>query len=197
MNSKTRQLLTALSHVSSNPSFMKWRPLAASLLFLFLLFDSGWVWAVSMDAPTSYLLDSERMAHYSRDPEVIVSFYGYYTSTEDVAGARWLNRQVSSSSTISNVASSVCADWYTRDELLVSYGGLPHPGPSVPENFLPDKCDFREGYVYLSFVNTVYGVGSRDNPRNFTWPIAQISPEINADNVIYSNGGTTIYTYPD
>jgi len=203
LNSKIRRLFSALFHVSLRvPAMrcaMKWRFWAATLLFLFFLFDSGWIWAVSLSNPTSVLLDSERIKHQG-DPPAGVTFYGVYTSSKDVAAARWLSPQFGSA------VSSLCADYWARNNVLTSYGGLTRANATIPTYFLPSLCDFRKGYVFLSELNTVYGVGievgesggtkASQNNLQSSWPIAQISPELNSDNVIYSNGGTTIYNYP-
>lgn len=201
LNSKIRGLFSALSHVSLRVPAMhsatRWRLSAATLLFLFFLFDSGWIWAVSLDNPTSVLLDSERIKH---NPAGGAGFYGHYTSSKDIAAARWLSPQFGSA------VSSLCADYWTRNNVLTSYGGLSRHNAPIPTYFLPDKCDFRKGYVFLSELNTVYGIGidvgaagptkASQSTIESTWLIVQISPELNSDNVIYSNGGTTIYNYP-
>ena len=198
---KTRRLLSTLTNISLRvpaPRFVtNWRLSAATLLFLFLLFDSGWVWAVSLDTPTSNLLDSERLLH---SPEGAVVYYGQYLSSQDVAGAHWLSRQF-------GVVSFLCTDYWTRQNVLTSYGGLSRDASSISTHILPNEygCDFPgRGYLFLSVLNTVYGIGTSLNAGtgnqtsipSSTWPISQISPELLSDNVIYSNGGTTIYTYP-
>jgi len=199
LNSTIRRLFSALTNVSLRIPTIKtrfitnWRLSAATLLFLFLLFDSGWVWAVSLDNPTSLLLDSERILH-NPNPAVIASYYGYYISSEDVAAARWLSPQF-------GVVRLLCTDYWTRNNVLTSYGGLSRENSPIPTYFLPE-CNFREGYVFLSVLNTVHGIGisvgggARKPMSNSTWPISQISSELMSDNMIYSNGGTTIYTYP-
>ena len=201
LNSKIRELFSALSHASlrvpATRSATNWRLSAATLLFLFFLFDSGWIYAVSLDNPTSVLLDSARM---KLNPAGAVLFYGEYTSSKDVAAARWLTPQLGSES-------SLCADSWTRSNVLTSYGGLGRYASNPHTYYLPEyECDFRDGYVFLSDFNTVYGIGisagadigtgASQAITNSTWPIAQISSELNSDNLIYSNGGTTIYNYP-
>jgi uncharacterized membrane protein len=197
LTSIIRRLFSALTHlplrVPATRSITNWRLSAATLLFLFLLFDSGWVWAVSLDNPTSLLLDSERILH---SPDGAANYYGQYISPEDVAAARWLSPQF-------GVVRSLCADYWTRDNVLTSYGGLSRDTSSIRTYFLPE-CDFRGGaYVFLSVLNTVYGIGIGFGAGVGTqssvipmWPISQISSELMSDNMIYSNGGTTIYTYP-
>jgi len=167
----------------------KGRILAATILFSFLLFDSGWVWAVSMDRPTSFLLDSQRMLTYP-EPSLRADLLTYYTAAEDIAGARWLRPQLSS-------GLSLCSDFWSRYNVLTSYGEISRGSDLVPTYFLPDECDFHGAYVYLSVLNTVYGIGTRFSltPENRTWQISDISAELFSGNIIYSNGGTKVYFY--
>jgi len=156
------------------------------MLFLFLLFDSGWVWAVSMDRPTSVLLDHERMLSYP-DLSLRDAFLSYYPAPQDIAGALWLRPLLTS-------GGHVCADSISAAEVLSSYGGVrPYSGAVLVSDLRYD-CDFQEGYVYLSLLNTVYGVG--DFHSISTYPISDISPELYLKNLAYSNGGATIYASP-
>jgi uncharacterized membrane protein len=185
LGSNTRRLISTLrldfprfpSGVSS-----RWL-LAATVLFLFLLFDSGWVWAASMDRPTSVLLDHDRMLSYP-DPSVRDAFFSYDAAPQDIAAAVWLSPQLRN-------GHPVCADSISGTEVLVSYGGgRPYSG-SVPILNLRDDCNFQGEYVYLSVLNTIYGIG--DWHSISTWPISDISPELSSENLVYSNGGATIY----
>jgi uncharacterized membrane protein len=192
LTSIIRRLFSALTHlplrVPATRSITNWRLAAATLLVLFLIFDSGWVWAVSLDNPTSLLLDTERMLHIPGGP---ATYYGHYLSSEDVAGARWL-RQL-------GFVSALCADYLTRNNVLTSYGGFSRGNLSIEIAFLPDtsRCDFPGGgYVFLSALNTVYGIGISSNVSSTPWRISQISSELMSYNMIYSNGATTIYTRP-
>jgi uncharacterized membrane protein len=190
LSSNMRRLISAFridfvrfpSGVSS-----KWL-LAASILFLFLLFDSGWVWAVSMDRPTSILLDHERMLTYP-DPDSSLrdAYLSYYTAPQDIAAAVWLRPILTN-------GGHVCADSISAAEVLASYGGVrPYSGSVLVSDLLYD-CDFQTGYVYFSLLNTVYGVGDFHSIN--TYPISDISPELYLKNLAYSNGGATIYASP-
>lgn len=203
LTSIIRRLFSAFTHLPlrgpETRPIMNWRLAAATLLVLFLLFDSGWVWAVSLSNPTSLLLDSERILH-SSDASQVAGYYGLYLSSEDVDGARWL-RQL-------GFVSSLCADYWTRNNVLTSYGGFSRANLSITTSFLPDlsRCDSHwRGYVFLSVLNTVYGIGISANAgignrsltvSTTTWSITQISSELMSYNTIYSNGGTAICTYP-
>ncbi len=188
LSSTSSRLISVVPQVFSRVSLLlqSKRVLPATILFLFLLFDSGWVWAVSMDRPTSILLDRDRMLSYP-DPSLRTSFFSYYTAPEDIAAALWLRPQ------LANIRSA-CADYFSRDQVLTSYGQIRSYSGSV-FSYLPRQCDFH-GYVYLSTLNTIYGIGTRSNYLNSTWSVSEISAELFSDNVIYSNGGAKIYVYP-
>jgi uncharacterized membrane protein len=163
---------TRLSLPVSSP-----RLLGATILFSYLLFTSGWVWAVSMDSPISLILDRDRMLN---DPSSQRSYYSELTVSQDVAAARWLGSRVAS-------GRSVCADYISRSHVLTSYGGF---SSNQPE--LPSECEFYS-YIYLSVLNTRYGIGAGERNR---WDISEISPELIAKNRICSNGGAVIYVSP-
>ncbi len=153
----------------------KWVP-AATILLCYFMFTSGWVWAMTMTEPSSFMLDSGRMAAYP-DASLKAYFFSYYTAPQDIAGARWLKRYA-----IAELA--VCADWNSRLNVLTSYGGLSRglSGGAL----LPSTCNFAKAYVYLSVLNTVYGIGTQGN-----WPVSELP--IGAHNRVYSDT-STIYT---
>jgi uncharacterized membrane protein len=146
---------------------------AATILLCYFMFTSGWVWALTMTAPSSFVLDSSRMASYP-DDSVKAYFFSYYTAPQDIAGARWLKQY----STTDRV---VCADWNSRLNVLTSYGGLSRGLSNGP--MLPSSCDFTRAYVYLSLLNTVYRVGTQGN-----WSVS-ILP-IDTLNRVYSDTST-------
>lgn len=153
----------------------KWIP-AAAMLLCYFMFTSGWVWAVTMTAPSSFILDSRRMATYS-DPSVKAYFFSYYTVPEDIAGAVWLKGHVIGQHV-------VCADWNSRLNVLTSYGELSRSVSG--EALLPTGCDFQRSYVYLGLLNTQYGIGTQGN-----WSISRLP--LDMLNRIYSDS-STIYS---
>jgi len=158
---------------------------AAALLFSYLLFTSGWVWAVSAERPTSFIFDSKRMLGYP-GPEVKTEYLSEYTTASDIAGARWLRHYLDRSGL-------VCADFVAAYHVLNSYGGLPRTTSK-----LPYSCDFSTSYVYLSMLNEAFGIGTT-KPHNdvVLWPISEIRVTLVAENRIYSNGASTIYRWYD
>jgi uncharacterized membrane protein len=153
----------------------RWVP-AATILLCYFMFTSGWMWAVTMTAPSSFVLDSSRMASYP-DDSVKAYFFSYYTVPQDIAGARWLKHY-------STADRDVCADWNSRLNVLTSYGGLSRGLSGGP--MLPSSCNFARAYVYLSLLNTLYRVGTQGN-----WSISVLP--IDTFNRVYSDT-STIYT---
>ena len=166
--------------------------MAAVLLFSYFLFNSGWVYTMSMDAPTSFILDSQRMMDSPVD-SVKISFFGYYTAPEDVAASRWLKYHVPS-------GGYVCADRISEFGVLASYAELlPRPGsPPTCNSYLDihntpygHQVLQSEAYVYLSVLDWHFGL----------WPVVEGGEYRSVDlrslgpiaqNRIYCNGGATI-----
>jgi uncharacterized membrane protein len=173
-------------HVASHPrvaaSTRKWF-LAATVLFIYFLFISGWFWAVTSDVPTSFVLDSRRMAS-SADPSVSREYFADFTVLSDINAAGWIRSYQASSR-------PVCADSTAKYHVLTSYGEYTRKSGKFYTDYLPDHCDFSRSYVYLSEYNTLHGLGSSYGPEPF--PISDISPTLLRMNRAYSNGGATIY----
>jgi uncharacterized membrane protein len=152
--------------------------LAATILFLYFLFTSGWVWAVAMDRPTSTLFDGQRMLS-SSDPQLWQAYFERYTTSSDVYAVRWMNLYLSKSS-------ALCADYISRYHVLTSYGERP-PGTTV--SLL--GCDLEQSYVYLNALNTLYGIGTV-YAGSASYSISAISTKLYTENRIYSNGAAGI-----
>ena len=165
--------LSIFRDVRVRVSLLREGSVPAAILFSYLLFSSGWVWAVTMDNPTSPVLDWQRMAN-SADVNLKVQYYSIYVVAQDVAAARWVKSHVST-------RSAVCADAISRNHVLTSYGerGL---GPIQ----LPGGCDFSADYVYLSVLNTAQGIGISEDGS--IWAVSRISMPLSAGNKIYSDG---------
>jgi uncharacterized membrane protein len=150
--------------------------LAACILLSYFLFVSGWVWAVSMDRPTSPILDSQRM---QTSPDIVLAaqYFDSTTVAEDVAAAQWLS--------VYHSDRPICSDIPAQYQVLNSYGEFPRNGPSLP------RCSgVKNAYVFLREFNNLRGVGSAipEGPPDFS--ISTISLKLNAINRIYSDGAT-------
>jgi uncharacterized membrane protein len=160
-------------------SFAKWVPVAA-IVFSCFLFTSGWVWAVSMDRPTSLVFDSERLLK-SSDVRLNAIYFGSYTIDADIAGARWLGTHYLNTR-------PVCGDTISNHHVLTSYGEFPQE-----EQVLP-WCNISRSYVFVSEFNNLRGVGQADHrPPDNIFPMSEISGKLVEKNRIYSDGGAVIY----
>jgi uncharacterized membrane protein len=156
--------------------------LAAGILFSCFLFTSGWAWAVSMDVPTSLVLDSERFL-VSSDVRLNAVYFMDYTVPEDIAGARWLLTYHSS-------PRPICADIIARWHVLNSYGEFPREGPTLPRCY-----GYSNPYVFISEFNNLRGVGqaSAKPPSYDRFPMSEISAKLSIKNRVFSDGGAVIY----
>jgi len=150
------------------------KPVAIVLLFSYLLFTSGWVWAITSDIPTSPVLEQQRMAKYP-NISVQITYYVDLIFAEDVAAAQWAR-----SSGIPNI----CGDLIAGNHVLTSYGGY------TPTGRLP-YCVSNPGYVYVSMSNSLLGAGLTYGPQIF-WLNSTVTPNLLQDNRIYS-GGAVVY----
>jgi len=156
--------------------------LAATILFSYLVFTSGWVWAITSDVPGSQVLDQQRMAN-STNLSVALSYYGWYDFPQDIAAAQWVR--------VNGAASPlVCADYNSRWHVLTSYGGYGRDGP-----LLPSGCDFANQYVYLSISNSLLQVGTTPAGSALAvgsafFPLNLTLPTLFAENKVYSDGAS-------
>jgi uncharacterized membrane protein len=158
------------------------RVLPSILLFSYLIFTSGWVWAVTSDVPTSVVLDQQRMINYPSLP-VQIQYYSYYTVPQDIAAARWLRSS-------GDVQLLVCAEYVASYHVLKSYGGY-DPGPSLPGC----RGDFAHEYVYLSVSNLRLGVGIVTQGFGYYYfSFNNTTPTLLRENRIYSDGAA-VYMY--
>jgi uncharacterized membrane protein len=149
------------------------RVFVATLLICYFLFTSGWVWAVTMDKPTSLVMDSQRMSG-SRDLNLLVTYYSEYTLTSEIAGVSWARTY--------GANNSLCGDVISGYEVLTSYGEQSR----LVMRVLPSECD--NSYIYLSKLNSLNGVGI--GFEGATWSIADIAPLLGSENRIYSGEAT-------
>jgi len=180
-----RRACTSLSHYL--PVFhlrfsSRGKIIAATILFSYFLFTSGWVWAASLDPkPTSIVLDSRRMA-----AEPVKTDYLYYQDVDlptDVNGAFWLR-------SYGENGPRYCADYVSRFHVLYAYAEF-----DSSQSQLLRYCDLSKSYIFLSELNVLHAVGVDFQEPYGTPLFYQFSTNIftNSSNRLYSNGGTAIY----
>ncbi len=150
------------------------KSVAIVLLFLYFLFTSGWVWAITRDVPTSPVLEQQRMAKYP-NIAVQITYYVDLIFSEDVAAAQWARAYG---------ISDICGDLISGNHVLTSYGGYT-PGARLP------FCVSNRGYVYVSMSNSLLGAGLTYGAQVF-WFNTTATPKLLKENRIYS-GGAVVY----
>jgi len=149
-------------------------------LAIFLLFNSGWVYEVAGDHPSSIALSQQSVNQYG-DAKDKNAFYTSFYTTGDVIGVKWMSKN-------QNDNSKIYADFGRTILVFRSYGMMPDEHILTNTNNVPDNS-----YIFLGYPNVHYRLMSDPNlPENY-WNIASISPLLNMMNKIYSNGDVEIY----
>jgi len=158
-------------------------PLAA-LIFLYFIFTSGWVWAVTRDPyPTSISIDWQRMKD-STNLSFVEYYYTSYDSPEDVVAAYWLSH-------FGSPTQPVCADFSSTYQVLASYGQRDPYNGNLAYVLEFGNCQFAQNeYIYFSEFNGLYRAYGIGSPIS----IYQISSRVAKSNRVYSGGATVYYS---
>lgn len=144
--------------------------------------QSGFVNIVSGAVPLSYSLDYTR-ANSSQDQAVQIDFSFAYIPQQNVLSANWLLSHKSESV-------SVFADYVSETNVLVSYGLI----PSKLLFYLTNTTVPQPGsFIYLGSLNIKDGVIT--TPTGF-FNTSELSPILDNNNLIYSNGNSAIWYVP-
>jgi len=161
-------------------------PLAAFILVLIFLFQTGLINHVTNDYPYSYSLDLERREQ-SNDLNIRADTYGAYFMTQEVSSASWLLENA-------NNTSKIYADLNSRSIFLRGYALVPEDEMLALTNETQLE---HQTYVYLKYLNVGVGVISEQIGATSQYLNASaISPILEDCNMIYSNGDANIYFNP-
>jgi uncharacterized membrane protein len=157
------------------------------ILVFYFLFNTGLIYEITGDSPTSASLDFQRLKESTGN--VRVWFDSNYIYDEEVASAQWL-------STHRGNTSQVFADIPARERVLLSYGMIPLEESRVLSNAteIPE-----EAYVYLRRLNAVDGMIVANAPNygpTYTFNISEISSILERSNVVYQNGASSVLISP-
>lgn len=158
-----------------------------SVLFaVILLFNTGWVYEVTSDHPTSLALSIDQISKNGTALEKSV-FYGNYIPEYDIYGSLWLSKQRDSSSPI-------YADRLRKDNVLSSYGSMDREPPYLTNG---SKYLLGESYVFLGYCNIADNIGSGSGGRySELWSVDENRYLWDSGNTIYSNRYSTIILLP-
>lgn len=163
-----------------------WIYIIASILVMTYLFNIGLIDHVTQGYPYSYSLDLERREK-SSDLSIQVGTHSQYFIDQEVYGAKWLPKNINSTST-------VYADWNSEVTVLKSYALLPDVTMrQITNTSILDSGD----YIYLKYLNIRIGVVS-DNlgMGSLMFNTSALSPVVSECDMVYSNGGSEIYFKP-
>lgn len=149
-------------------------------LFLFLLFNIGFIQEVVNDYPTSVSLSQESMKNGDYNTSMLL--YRYYIPTQDIYGSEWLSKN-------KNRTMGVYADETAVTFVLAGYGMMPGQKSLYDEK---NKCS--NSYIYLRYPNVVYNLISKKDSNMYEYEnISELKSVFNDKYIIYSNGYNTVY----
>lgn len=153
--------------------------MATVLLVSLLLFQTGFVYEVTRDAPSSISLSIGRRKAWT------ASMDAAYVLVEDVVSAQWLSGNAPS-------VFKVYAGSGNTYGVLTSYALIPRGQQS---STLSESIPIlnQGDYLYLGSANTLYG--RLDNEYGLS-NTSQLAPLLNEMNMVYSNGQGQIYSFP-
>ncbi len=154
---------------------------------IFLLFNTGWIYEVAEDNPSSIALSQENIKEYG-DANAKACFYGSYVPEQDVFGARWLSKN-------RDAETKIYADYSVYGRILQSYGMLPL---EYRHQLLITTTEIETGsYIFMSYVNVIYNtflsVTFGNDRVSSIYNTTDIGGLLKENCKIYSNGGSDMY----
>lgn len=154
-----------------------------SLFFaIFLLFNSGWVYEIAEDHPTSISLSQESIKNYGDITDIRNYYINWaYLPEQNIFGIDWLSKS-------GNDDFDVYADYFHKTHVLLSYGMI-----EDGYELLKTSKVVGNSYFYLGYLNVRYGLMRSYSIHGYIyWNITDILPLLLEANKIYSNGGCEI-----
>ncbi len=156
------------------------------ILIIYLLFNSGFIYEIANERPSSIALSMETVNKYS-DNSHKTFFYFSYTREQDVVSTRWLSKNVPNKA-------AIYADAQAREMVLISYGMYPFGRINILSDISETSS---EAYIYLSYANVVYGKKSDHTEEGYRLSdISDLLPRLYKASKIYCNGSSEIYYQP-
>jgi len=163
---------------------------------IFLLFNTGWIYEIAKDHPSSIALSQESIKEYGNSQE-IGAFYGGYIPEQDVFSAKWIARN-----RVDNT--KIFGDYRAFLGVLQSYGGVATKGFS--KNLLSNgRINATQGvmiqdksYYYLRYLNNIENLVSiKTYNETFKgyhhYNATEVILFVEERNKIYTNGGSEIF----
>ena len=156
--------------------------LLSAVLILYFLFNTGFIYEVTGDTPSSIALSLGKM-NVSNNTALEIWLHGEVDSKQDVFGATWLSEN-------RNASFIVYADLISQSHVLVSYGMIPKNDVYVMSN---STQIIEASYIYLGQLNVKDSI--MVNQQSQPWNTTNISTLLQQANLIYSNGAGQVYLY--
>ena len=158
-------------------------------LIIFFLFNTGTLYELAQDRPTSNSL-SQEWVNSNGNPQEKINFYSGYVPEQNVYSFKWLFNH-NSANTISIFTG------YTNIYSLWAYTSLPYKNVVI-NPLLTNETQYNKGYIYLGRLEVVYGlVGEWETQYLGSvhyYNTSELSNVLhNKTNKIYSNGASNIY----
>jgi len=145
-------------------------------LITYFLFQSGFVYEIMGDVPSSLSLTIDKSRLARENP----GLYDAYTPAEEAFAAVWLSENIRSNCVVHS-------DWVSKVQVLASYGMLDYRLVVAP---WPDSAFRKEAYVYLRSLNVFYGMWSVGYETLYS---VDISVLLDVTNEICSNGASRVH----
>lgn len=147
--------------------------LISIFLVIFLLFNTGFLFEVFNDNPTSISISQNTVANYGGETNKAFLYQTIYTD-QDIESVKWLSKN-------KNESLKVYSDSWHKLLIINSYGMIPngivlHNNSNIPSN----------SYLYFGSVNIRDGILYDSNKEYYKMNGTNL--DMDKSNVIYSNG---------
>jgi len=196
----TLRMLWRLTRFSNHDILRSFSKISMSLLLaLFFLFNSGFIFEVAHDPwveslPLSLGYIKKNTGNIEIDYKI--SLRSACPTEQEIASAEWLANEKEVELPVYATFSDI------RVPSLMAYGLIPagKTRPILPPN---SNSYIGHGYIYLGYVNVVYGYGVTNSlylkERTYempTWDITELDPVLTKSLKVYDNGVSVIYWSP-
>lgn len=174
----------------------KSRILLSVFFAIFLLFNTGFIYEILNDTPSSISISQESIKQ-SGDIDVKALFYGAYIVPQNVFSGRWLTTNIVPGEKIYR------GDWIEGYPSLTIYGNFTEealntiykPDGKYIKSFDNSSSNISNGYIQISYANTIQGIGSKwENAlqKRTAYNFSDVYFLLYDKNKIYNNGGSYI-----
>jgi uncharacterized membrane protein len=168
--------------------------IVSTILAVFLLFNTGFVYEMAKDYPVSISLSQESIKKHATN-KTKAQFYSNYTTEEEVVSSLWLSNNIGG--IYGKNIYATFPDPNIGEHTLASYGMMPRSAlkPLVNSTQILENG----AYIYLRYLNVLEGIGTMVRPplnHIETFDMAVLRPLLMGANKIYTSKGIEILLVP-